>query len=755
MNQFKAVRRVVVLAILAVCLTACTSQTAAESTADAESGADVSNDVTETPEVASGQCADRAVGEACDDGDPCTTEDACSPSGECVAGSSAVCDDDVSKPCVTYVCDAKNGLAEDNYCVSQALPDGPVEDVCTRSICEGGEVVDTKSADSNDCADWVAPEGGCVDSYVCDAALARTGGSHCRPIPRPDGSPCQGELNGKSLWVQAANTAATNEDPSRCVRYVCNADPDPDTALTESVCVLATALPPARQSELSASGQSLFHQCALSDLPGTINTTCNVWQCGCTSEECAAAECQVLPIEDMLQQPCGVSDACTDQVCSPSKEGYLACEGAPIQCPVPSDATCVVAAACHPGTGCPTSFDQAASDLNCVTEEPCTAAASCAPDDPTADPVTGCVLTPAAVGSVCAAGADKCVGVSTCQLEGEALTCVPGGAPDCNDGDDCTVDSCDPAVGCLNVKEDPTCGESPSSIVQISTGNSHTCVLFGDGTVTCWGSSSYGKTTPPEGVLFQRIAAGSAHTCGTDLVGSVHCWGVADGGKWDFGQVTDSPLGVFTDLSAGYNHSCAVSVAGLSCWGIQPATITDPSQEPYDKGQVTDTPSGLFLRVVAGHSHTCGIRDDGSLQCWGSSNGKKDVPPGNDFVDLAAGYHHNCAIDSSQMLHCWGWSAWALTSAVPEGTFKAVAGGYGHNCAVRTNGDLACWGVPDGAVMGSGVSDTGQVTDMPTTGKYKFVSAGGSFSCAVRTDDKVVCWGGSPTMTSPPAELAD
>ena len=64
-------------------------------------------------------------------------------------------------------------------------------------------------------------------------------------------------------------------------------------------------------------------------------------------------------------------------------------------------------------------------------------------------------------------------------------------------------------------------------------------------------------------------------TCAVD---SLHTFRLADGGSPHHtvanragichGQVSDTPAGPFTAISAGYTHNCALTPAGAaSCWG--------------------------------------------------------------------------------------------------------------------------------------------------------------------------------------------
>lgn len=63
----------------------------------------------------------------------------------------------------------------------------------------------------------------------------------------------------------------------------------------------------------------------------------------------------------------------------------------------------------------------------------------------TCDPRTGCVFTPR-TGETCGTKPDACHEASTCDASG---ACVPGAAITCDDLNPCTTDSCDPTRGCV------------------------------------------------------------------------------------------------------------------------------------------------------------------------------------------------------------------------------------------------------------------------------------------------------------------
>ena len=100
-------------------------------------------------------------------------------------------------------------------------------------------------------------------------------------------------------------------------------------------------------------------------------------------------------------------------------------------------------------------------------------------------------------------------------------------------------------------------------IFQVSAGQTHTCGLLTNNTVTCWGGNKFGESTPPAG-LFGQISAGNGQTCGLRKDGSITCWG-----RRFAGDRRGPPEGRFTQLGTGRgNHACAVGLDNqVVCWG--------------------------------------------------------------------------------------------------------------------------------------------------------------------------------------------
>ena len=99
---------------------------------------------------------------------------------------------------------------------------------------------------------------------------------------------------------------------------------------------------------------------------------------------------------------------------------------------------------------------------------------------------------PAPNGTDCA-DADQCNGAETCQ----AGVCSPGAPPDCNDNNSCTADSCDSAVGCVNA---PT-GDGSGCDDEVSCTENDVC-----GGGVCAG-------TPNNGLCDNGLFCDGAETC--------------------------------------------------------------------------------------------------------------------------------------------------------------------------------------------------------------------------------------------------
>ncbi len=145
-------------------------------------------------------------------------------------------------------------------------------------------------------------------------------------------------------------------------------------------------------------------------------------------------------------------------------------------------------------------------------------------------------------------------------------------------------------------------------------------------------------------------------------------------------------------------------------------------------GPVSFVPTRLeglpWLEVSVGDRHACGVRTDGTLWCWGSSDTgatghpesslvPRQVGAWDDWLSVAVGDYASCAVRKSGALYCWGANAELemghadadVATYTPRlvdssATFALVRGNRGvlrtfsdgPMCALDTQGALYCWG---------------------------------------------------------------
>jgi hypothetical protein len=291
----------------------------------------------------------------------------------------------------------------------------------------------------------------------------------------------------------------------------------------------------------------------------------------------------------------------------------------------------------------------------------------------------------------------------------------------------------------------------------LSAGRNHTCGLAYDpdgnrhpsqpvGEAVCWGMGSragvsegaedYDQAVPPEGV-FTDISAGRNYTCALGLErGRAICWGNNDAAQTEPGDSVFALIDTATlapeDRGAGW--SCGVTPLGnIECWGADPSDLEfgDETSAPRDE---SSPPAATELAV--GMFHGCARTEDGDLRCWGR-RGDRLRPPTDQVWGIDAGDHYTCGIRRDGSLACWGGGDDQMfersrrdpTRDVPAGRFRQIATGAAHACAVGFDDRLTCWGE----------EWFGEAT--PPDGTFRTVTVGGAHSCGLRDDGTVECWG--------------
>ena len=186
--------------------------------------------------------------------------------------------------------------------------------------------------------------------------------------------------------------------------------------------------------------------------------------------------------------------------------------------------------------------------------------------------------------------------------------------------------------------------------VNISLGYQFACVLLDNSLVSCWGDGNYGQMgngntaannptpTPTNSFGANRtvvsIASGYDHTCVILDNGSVSCWGSNSYGALGRGslggwssspELTNSlgPNRTAVYISSGYQSTCVVLDNGeAKCWGYnQYGQLGDGTN--LDQSSPTTVLISLELNVssiVSQGSHTCAVFENGHATCWGQGS---------------------------------------------------------------------------------------------------------------------------------------
>ena len=353
----------------------------------------------------------------------------------------------------------------------------------------------------------------------------------------------------------------------------------------------------------------------------------------------------------------------------------------------------------------------------------------------------------------------------------------------------------------------------------MAAGNLASCAVRENEEILCWGrlldneitETGDGQISPAPSVSdiselqaslgvesVIEIAAGGTHVCALETDGRISCTGVnvfgqLGGGEFgetlifEFSKVSD--IDDATDISLGYDHTCALHESGeVSCWGRNnfgqlgtgEENVGSHSAVPQRVLGITDA-----IAVEAGALTTsCALHETGEVSCWGQSDRGElgaNTDPSNDHsavpvkiagitdaIDIAAGLFHVCAVHTTGEVSCWGAGYFGQLgtnegiddgySAAPvkaSGISDAVAvsAGFNHACALHQTGEVTCWGSNIAGQLGNGqpIGNLDSATPVAVVGlsagseagvsdiAYD-IAAGVSHSCTLK-EGKVLCWG--------------
>ena len=309
-----------------------------------------------------------------------------------------------------------------------------------------------------------------------------------------------------------------------------------------------------------------------------------------------------------------------------------------------------------------------------------------------------------------------------------------------------------------------------SSVVKISSGGGHSCALYENKKIKCWGYNQFGQLglgnshtigdNSGEEVYLQnfvslgmnvlKVETGGEHTCALLEEGDVKCWGNNQSGQlglrlkgYSFG--TDehpSSLknvglgGKVKELSLGNQFSCGLLFSGeVKCWGNNQfgqlglghtRQVGDNTSDVFESVNL----GGGALKIAVGGNHACALLSEGKVRCWGYNNsgqlglghthniGDNESPHSAEFIQVGAkvlnlslGDRHTCALLEDRSVKCWG-----------DNHFSQL--GRGHTRI--TIGD-------DEHPSSIGSINLGA--------RVEKLSVGSDFTCALLENNQIKCWG--------------
>jgi len=357
-------------------------------------------------------------GAACEDWEQCTVGDTCDAAGTCQPGAWST-DPECGDECSDTECGPDTNLCDGTVaynpesCKCEPVPGTQVECPAGTNPCAVQQCIPETGA----CEEKPLPKGAsCDDGLSCTINDACDGGGKCggAEVVCSDGDACNGmETCDPTTGACGAGIPLVCDDGNVCTSDSC--DPVED-------CVYTPA-----------------------DVPCADADPCN------GTEMCVAGVCTPgVP----LSADDGIS--CTEDYCGPDGPYHIKKDG---HCddknPCTADFCDLLLDCVHnvvPGLSC--SDDNLCNGLETCQADQCVAGSPLVCDDgspctdDTCDPLSGCKSVPNDFNS-CSDG-DACNGVEICS----AGTCKAQPAPVCDDGNPCTDDGCDKALGCTKTNDD-------------------------------------------------------------------------------------------------------------------------------------------------------------------------------------------------------------------------------------------------------------------------------------------------------------
>ena len=279
-----------------------------------------------------------------------------------------------------------------------------------------------------------------------------------------------------------------------------------------------------------------------------------------------------------------------------------------------------------------------------------------------------------------------------------------------------------------------------------------------------------------------RVTASEKESCAIRAPGRLYCLGNNTSGELGLGdtQSREAPAPVdastrWRDVSCGGDSCCALQDGGaLFCWGANLEGKIGQGDQAGSPDVLRPTPvlpDIAWREVAVGQGHVCAISEDGALYCWGRNTdlelgiGSADpiqlraptrIGDASDWRSIAGSQHHTCGVREEGSLWCWGSNAFfelgapaeVMSSAAPrrvgdDDDWLSVRTGWFHTCAAKRDGRLFCWGRAIEGQLGQGMNNEPQqlpgMIAMPE--RWLGFALGRFDTCGVEQSGSLYCWG--------------
>ena len=188
-------------------------------------------------------------------------------------------------------------------------------------------------------------------------------------------------------------------------------------------------------------------------------------------------------------------------------------------------------------------------------------------------------------------------------------------------------------------------------IVALSAGGANTCALKSDGQVLCWGNQQYGRLgngstssgtinrptsvklgsgSDPEDFLDDvvQIDTGNEHSCAIKSDKKAWCWGRGRDRKFGNGSDSNQSYAIavhssqnINQITLGREHTCAILEDRTAyCWGRATSGQLGHGATPSHSNGVAVASLTNLIATSAGGWHNCAISASQGVFCWGSAS---------------------------------------------------------------------------------------------------------------------------------------